>query len=84
MSIALHEALARVAPIAGVSIGDEADRSTWTIHYDGEATPEQIAAAEAVVRDFNPIVNAQPTGENAALVSRVAQLEALIASLRNR
>lgn len=50
----LHAKLANVAPITGVSIGDEADRSTWTIWFDDAATLEQRAAAQAVIGAFDP------------------------------
>jgi hypothetical protein len=50
----LHDALAAVCPVAGVSIGDRADRSTWRVSYAPEATAAQIAAAQAVLAAFDP------------------------------
>jgi hypothetical protein len=37
----VHAAVAAVCPIVGVSIGRWEDRSTWRLHFDPEATPEQ-------------------------------------------
>lgn len=51
---ALHAAVSAVAPIVGVSIADPHDKSKWCICYQPAATPEQIAAAEAVLAAFTP------------------------------
>jgi aminoglycoside phosphotransferase len=46
----LDAAIAAVCPIAGVSLGTEADKSTWVIHFADHATDEQRAKAhEALV-----------------------------------
>lgn len=49
----LHELIAAVCPIQGVSIGDFADKGTWVIHFDPSATAPQRAAADAVVAAFD-------------------------------
>lgn len=49
MSTKLHNAIAAVCPIEGISIGDKNDKSTWTISFKETATTEQFAAAQAVI-----------------------------------
>lgn len=44
----LHEAIAAVCPISGVSIGKLDDPTTWKFH-PVDATAEQIFAAQAVI-----------------------------------
>lgn len=40
-------------PIEGVSIGDEADKSTWLVHFDGgSVTGEQVSAVDAIIAAF--------------------------------
>lgn len=41
-------------PIDGVSIGKASDKATWRIDFKLEATPEQRAAAQQVLQDFDP------------------------------
>jgi len=50
---AVESAVAKVAPVAGVSIGRRSDRSTWLIDFRADATEMQIAAAMLVLRDFD-------------------------------
>lgn len=49
----LHEAIAAVCPIVGVSIGAADNRLTWRIDYAAEATAGQILDAEAVLASFD-------------------------------
>lgn len=51
--LSLHNAIAIVCPIEGVSVGSVADRSTWRIDYAPEATLEQKAAAANVLASFD-------------------------------
>ncbi len=53
MTTSLHSAIAAVAPIAGLSIGNPADKSTWRIDFVGSATAEQRAAAAAIVTGYD-------------------------------
>ena len=48
----LDAAIAAVCPISGVSLGTEADKSTWVIHFLGHATDEQRAKAHDVMTAF--------------------------------
>lgn len=48
----LDEAIKAVAPIHGVAVVSE-DKATWRIHFKDEATPQQIAAAQAALTAFN-------------------------------
>lgn len=49
---ALHRALAAVAPIDGVSIGDATDKSTWRIDFAEGASTAQMTVAEAVLANW--------------------------------
>ena len=49
----LHESVAAVCPIDGVSVGKPGDPSTVRIDFRPEATPERRAAAEAAVKAFD-------------------------------
>lgn len=48
----LHEAIASVCPIDGVSIGDKNDKTKWRVSYKPEATPQQLTAAQGVIDAF--------------------------------
>jgi hypothetical protein len=48
----LHMTLSAVCPISGVSVGTPGDLSTVRIDY-ADATPEQIAAAQAALAAFD-------------------------------
>lgn len=50
----LHAALAKVAPIVGVSIAKEGDRKTWRIDFDKDATDAQIVKAHEVLGAWAP------------------------------
>lgn len=52
--INLHNKIAAVCPILGVSIGDPEDKDTWRIDYAVNATQNQITAAQAAVTAFDP------------------------------
>lgn len=45
----LHDAIAAVCPISGISIGNASDKTTWTFKALETATDEQVAAAQAVI-----------------------------------
>lgn len=49
----IHEAVAAVAPIDGVSIGTLSDKQTWTVCFKEEATTEERAAAQTVIDNFS-------------------------------
>lgn len=49
----LHEIIAAVAPIMGVSIGDPADKATWRVDFDPAATIEQRNAAKALLVGYD-------------------------------
>ena len=50
----LHATVAAVAPIAGVSVGDLGDKTTWRIDFDVAATAVQRTAAQAALDAFDP------------------------------
>lgn len=54
IALALTEAIQKICPIDGVSLGDIADKQTWNIAFRPDATNEQKAAAQAVVDSFDP------------------------------
>jgi hypothetical protein len=45
----LHNAIAAVCPIIGVSIGNVSDKTTWIFTATVSATTEEIAAAQAII-----------------------------------
>lgn len=48
-AVALHERIAAICPITGVSIGDPADKRTWRVDFGPGSTPQQRADAAAVI-----------------------------------
>lgn len=63
----LHHALAKHAPIDGVSIGDENDKTTWRIDFKPSATEEQKAAARAALMSYEEKPEAPPVTANDVL-----------------
>lgn len=61
----LDQAIRAVCPINGVSIGDEADRSTWSIDYADDATDDQKEAAEALLQTWDPSTETAPDSVSA-------------------
>lgn len=53
----LHERIAAVAPIDGVSVGVEEKKDTWRIDFKKEATEDQIAAAKAIIENWTDVDN---------------------------
>lgn len=49
---ALHDAIAAVAPIYGVSLDDLANRATWRIEFKAEATPSERDAALDILANW--------------------------------
>lgn len=41
-------------PIVGVSMGNTADRETWTVFYDPTATAQQRAQGDSIRATFDP------------------------------
>ena len=60
-------------PIEGVSIGSDGDRRTWRVDFAGVATPQERAAAAAIVAAFDAnspqVVDATRTGEATELAT---------------
>ena len=52
---ALLKLLAAVAPVDGISIGNADDRSTWRVWYRDGATLDHVAAADAVIKVYDPL-----------------------------
>lgn len=52
----LHNALAAVCPIEGVSVTDPNDKTTWRIAFQPGATSAQKAAAQSAVAAFDPTI----------------------------
>jgi len=55
VAAALTEAVARVAPVSGVSIGRMDDRATWRLDFSDGATEAQREAAAGVLASFDPV-----------------------------
>jgi hypothetical protein len=52
-ALRLHEAIAAVCPIEGVSLTDENDKKTWRIDFAKSATSAQKQAAKDVVKNID-------------------------------
>lgn len=73
----LHNQIAAVCPIDGVSVGRKNDRATWRIDFRPEATDAQRAAAEAIKAGFDFAVEEQRERDaRAAADARVEELKA--------
>lgn len=72
--IQLHDKIAAVAPIYGVSIGSPTDKSTWRIDYMDEATDAQKEAAQAVVGAFDPTTSVSVPLTVSSMQAKVALL----------
>lgn len=77
----LHEALAAVCPIDGVSIGRKDDKATWRIDFKDEATDAQRAAAQAVKDGFD---RAAAEAAERAKREREAEIHAKMRGLAER
>ena len=58
----IHQRLAAIAPIVGISVPDENDTSTWRIDFDPSATTEERSDATTLLNSidlnapFSPVV----------------------------
>lgn len=84
-------AISAVAPIHGVSIGNVDDKKTWRIDFKDEATPEQRAAAQAVIEAFDPVAAVRPDYRQLRLeayrargANETACIEAIIEAMGGR
>lgn len=50
----LHDAVAAVAKIYGVSVGDWGDKTTWRVDFQDKTTRKQRSDADAVIAAFDP------------------------------
>ena len=66
----LHEAIAKVCPITGVSIGNVNDKATWRIDFAPGSTAQQQTTAMGVLQGFD--VAAADAAEKAKEDRRVA------------
>ncbi len=55
----LQEKIDKVVDNTGISIGKYEDRSTWKIHYKGEPTKQQLAAAAAIIQEQRVLTEEQ-------------------------
>lgn len=53
-AMTLTRLIQAVAPIEGVSIGQQDNKATWRVDFRPEATPIQKAAAQIVIAGFDP------------------------------
>lgn len=82
LAAALHKALQASAPIDGVSIGNDADKSTWKIQFNAAATTQQKTAAQTALTSFvyDPAAETHAdnqTGLNAMLLEKGSVARAL-------
>lgn len=57
---ALNQAIADAAPINGVSIGDWADKTTWRVDFQTDATQAQKNAAQTIINNWDASAPAPP------------------------
>ncbi len=82
----LHAALVEAGvPLVGVSIGRPDDRATWVVQFAPQATPQQRAAADAVIAAFDASPSAVAARALEARVYGDPQARAVVLfSLRER
>ena len=68
---AIHAAVAAVAPIDGVSIGDPADKRTWRIDFKDTATMDDRVAGMAALQAFDIAKQAA----NEPVLAEIAKVE---------
>ena len=74
-ALLIHDAIAAVCPIDSVSIGSYTDSTTWSVAFSPSATPQQIAAANALIPTI-VVADLRPTVLSAAqFQARFTQLE---------
>ncbi len=88
--VQLHDAIAAVCPIDGISTGVWTDKTTWRVDYQASATDAQKQAAQTVVTNFDintadipdvvDMMQAQLALQNAGLLT---QVNTLIANSNN-
>ena len=72
----LHNAIAAVCPIHGVSIGDTSDKTTWSISFKDEAADDEKIAAQAVIDTADlPILNDPVTVSSYEFLNRFTASE---------
>lgn len=85
---ALHEKVAAICPIIGVSIVDMSDKKTWRIDFNEVSTAAQRKAAINVVAAFDPtsLDEPEPNVEEkvGALVAEIAALEERLLRVEKR
>ena len=74
VALSVHEDVAAVAPIIGVSLGKRDDKGTWRIDFEPRATPAERRAAQDVVDAFDTNRKGPPA-ELRDLQARVTALE---------
>jgi len=75
-----------VAPIHGVSIDDEANKRGWRIDFKDEATPQQRAAAQQVLDDFDVAAEEEKEWQKKLRredIEQQARADAVVDKLRN-
>jgi hypothetical protein len=81
----LHDAIAAVCPIDGISISDVGDKSKWRIDFSAGATAQQKDAAAQVVAGFDPNTPAHVYLSYVTLRSRltIAERQAILTAARS-
>lgn len=82
LALRVTKALAEASPgkVLGVAIDDPQDKRSWRIDFDKDATPAEVAAAEAALASFDRLAPAKEEREPAELLGLLtrAQLAAVI------
>lgn len=66
----IHDAIAAICPIKGISIGSFSDKATWSLVFDQAATDAQKQAAQAAINFFDvAAAQAKESSDETSLVS---------------
>jgi hypothetical protein len=68
-------------PIVGVSVGNDADRTTWRIDFQAAATAQHRTDGEALRLSFDPIAQASIDAETADRAAATAGQKDLLATI---
>ena len=80
--LALHRAIAASCPILGIAIADPADKATWRIDFDPDATQAQREAAQAALQAFDPTAPAVPQQVTALQARRALRATGLYETVK--
>lgn len=64
----LHEDIAAIVDMGGISIGNYNDKSTWVVRYKSEPTKAQLAQVASIIKSYRVLSVDEMRDNNAAKV----------------